>query len=461
MARKKSKHGMGRLYKRDSEGREYKTSAKVHGVFWLEYRVAGKRIREPLTDENDEPITDREKAENARLKKVAPFLAANEREALERIHAKVVSARQAQDKAEDEAATPVPLADVWQTYLAAPGRPDSGPETLIQYHYQFNRFVQWIKKSHADIKTLREITPAIAGEYSVYLESRGISGNTFNKHITFLKMLFRVLKKQNGIGENPFEGIARKKRYIKHSRRELTIEELIRMLNAAQGDLALLLYLGTMTGLRLGDCCTLKWSEVDLHRGIIRRVPNKIAHTQAEPKPVVVGIPRELDKKLREVPRDGEYVLPRFAKIYQMRGRSRITGEIQNHLKNCGLMLYAKGTGEGTGKRAVVEVGFHSLRHTYVSLHAQRGTPAAVVQANVGHSNPAMTAHYTHINEEVARQVAGVLPSFSGEVPSVKPEITDKLPGWAAKVLEGMNAQNWKQVRDKLLLNQMPLDAGR
>lgn len=136
---------MGRLYKRDSEGREYKASAKVHGVFWLEYRVAGKRIREPLTDENDEPITDREKAENARLKKVAPFLAANEREALERIHARVVSARQAQDKAEDEAATPVALADVWQTYLAAPGRPDSGPETLIQYHYQFNRFARWIK----------------------------------------------------------------------------------------------------------------------------------------------------------------------------------------------------------------------------------------------------------------------------------------------------------------------------
>lgn len=50
MPRKKSKHGMGRLYKRNSEGREYKAAAKVHGVFWLEYRVAGKRVREPLID---------------------------------------------------------------------------------------------------------------------------------------------------------------------------------------------------------------------------------------------------------------------------------------------------------------------------------------------------------------------------------------------------------------------------
>ena len=40
---------------------------------------------------------------------------------------------------------------------------------------------------------------------------------------------------------------------------------------------------------------------------------------------------------------------------------------------------------EYTGKRAVVEVGFHSLRHTFVSLQAESGTPQTVVQAIVGH----------------------------------------------------------------------------
>lgn len=60
------------------------------------------------------------------------------------------------------------------------------------------------------------------------------------------------------------------------------------------------------------------------------------------------------------------------------------------------------GTGKGTGKRAVIAVGFHSLRHTYVSLHAERGTPAAMIQNIVGHSNLAMTRHYTHVNTELA-----------------------------------------------------------
>jgi len=54
------------MYKRNSEGREYKAAAKVHGVFWLEYRVAGQRVREPLIDENNKPITNRQKAETAR-----------------------------------------------------------------------------------------------------------------------------------------------------------------------------------------------------------------------------------------------------------------------------------------------------------------------------------------------------------------------------------------------------------
>jgi len=93
----------------------------------------------------------------------------------------------------------------------------------------------------------------------------------------------------------------------------------------------------------------------------------------------------------------------------------------------------------------VVEVGFHSLRHTYVSLHAERGTPQAVVQAIVGHGNPAMTAHYTHIGEETARQVAGVITLNESEQ---KP---GQVPAWIAEKLEGMTAKNWKQIKAELI----------
>jgi len=95
----------------------------------------------------------------------------------------------------------------------------------------------------------------------------------------------------------------------------------------------------------------------------------------------------------------------------------------------------------------VVEVGFHSLRHTYVSLHAERGTPQSVVQAIVGHGSPAMTAHYTHIGEETARQVAGVITLNEPDRQTAPPPV----PEWVREKLETMTAANWQKIRKELL----------
>jgi hypothetical protein len=101
-----------------------------------------------------------------------------------------------------------------------------------------------------------------------------------------------------------------------------------------------------------------------------------------------------------------------------------------------------------TGKPAVVDVGFHSLRHTWVSLHAARGTPQAIVQASVGHANPAMTAHYTHVDAATARDVAKALPAFTGTGEATPRE---PLPAWAREIVERMTEQTWQKARSELL----------
>ena len=60
----------------------------------------------------------------------------------------------------------------------------------------------------------------------------------------------------------------------------------------------------------------------------------------------------------------------------------------------------------------MVDVGFHSLRHTFVSLSLNAGVPIAVVQAIVGHSNPAMTRHYFHQSEATLVSAVSALPSI-------------------------------------------------
>jgi integrase len=327
-----------------------------------------------------------------------------------------------------------------------------------------------LKGKNSGIQYLREIKPQDGQSYATYLSKTKGSPNTFNKHTGFLRLFFQTLEEPARMTANPFGKIKRKKLKT-DARRELSLEELKTVLDCAKGELNTLLYIGTFTGLRLGDCATLKWGEVDLLRGIIKRVPSKTKGN--EQKPVTIGIPSLLHGILSETPKSRRrgFVVPTFAELYTYENadgkrirQSMITEQVQAHFRKLGINTHKEGTGtqikpdpekpgeyieEKTGKRAVVEVGFHSLRHTFVSLQAERGTPLAVVQAIVGHGNPAMTKHYTHIGEEAAKAAALAMPS---NIVDADFEVLDEaLPPWACELAEELNSKNWKQVKKELL----------
>ncbi|MBN2164224.1 MAG: site-specific integrase [Pontiellaceae bacterium] len=456
--------GTGRLYKRTKSGKEIRSDSKTAGTFWLQYTLNGKRKRHALTGKDGKPITDLREAEAERKRLTAPLRAGKREDQLEALTAALSQAKANTEEAMEEAAALIPLSMAWEAYLDSADRPDSGEDTLRFYAAYWTAFTTWMKENAPAVKDMRNVTPQIAAEYAKSLNG-GTSANTYNKHTGFLRLFFRVLEQDAGLKENPFDKV-RRKTLTTQSRRELTIAELRDILTKATGDLQILLSLGTFTGLRLGDCCTLKWGEVDLDRGLIKRIPNK---TAKKGKPVLIGIPAALFEVLAMTPRTERkgYVLPRHAELYTYRNdsgtptrRSDITSAIQTHFTNCGIQIHKEGTGfrlvpckhsitgykkEHTGKRAVVEVGFHSLRHTYVSLHAERGTPQALIQGNVGHSNPAMTAHYLHVNEETAVKTAQVL-----SIEEPKPA-SRQVPDWIREKIEAMTAKNWKSVRSEIL----------
>ncbi len=204
------------------------------------------------------------------------------------------------------------------------------------------------------------------------------------------------------------------------------------------------------TGLRFGDCCTLKWREVDLLRRVIERVPRKTQNTRKDRAAamVKVGIPAFLFELLSKAPLiDSEYVLPEYAAIYLKRdaiANLRVT----RHFNKCGIQTQRTGTGIKTlidpktgepkinpktgkpmraGTRAVVEIGFHSLRYSYISHNAEAGTPLAIIQKNAGHANPAMTEHYTRISDKAAVEYAAALqlPAFGVEAVTVADNETE------------------------------------
>ncbi len=471
--KKRAARGTGRLYKRTKDGKEYPPEKKNPGVFWIQYTLNGKRIRQCLTGKDGKPITDPDKAEAERKRLTAPLRSGKRGAQLKALTAQLAQVEAEHEQAIEEAAPVLPIAEAWEAYLQSPDRPDTGEDTLRYYASYWNGFADWLKAQHKDKHSLRDITPKIASDYAASLNGGTVSPNTYNKHTAFLKLFFRVLQDEAGLKENPFEKV-RRKNLKTNVRRELTIAELKEILESATGDLQTLLCLGTFTGLRLGDCCTLTWGEVDLDRGMIRRVPNKTAKNG---KPVLIGIPAALHNQLSQTPprkRKG-YIVPRFAELYTYRnanGRPTrqpdISNEIQAHFTACGIQTIKEGTGKEayeaalekweqggkkgakpTKKRAVVEVGFHSLRHTWVSLHAAAGTPQAVIQNVIGHANPAMTAHYTHVNEDTARQVAGVLTLGDAAADPKR----EPLPPWAVEAAKKLNSRNWKQIKAELLAN--------
>ena len=422
MAQKKprGKRGLGTLYKRDAEGNDLPATSKKKGNFWLKYTENGKRVRIPL-EINDVPVQDIATARTEQLRIRAPYLTGDKIEVLKRVKAELTELEAQEEVQLDQANPPLKIDDAWNEYLSSANRPNSGPPTLKVYLSHWNTFCSWLKQQGKEYTYLREITEAVAGTFMAYLrDTRKVTGNTYNKYLQFLRTFCTVLARPARIEVNPFNDIKRLSQ-VPNSRRELTVDELHKILSTAEGDLKMLLLLGTCTGLRLGDCCTLLWEEIDLTARIIRRVPRK---TQRSKKSVVIGIPNILYQGLMTIPEDQRtgFVLPKIAELYEDRDnkQSEISRMIQAHFRSCGIVTHEPGTGakyhyEGKKKvyektsRAIVRVGFHSLRHTWVSLHAMSGTPQAIIQNSVGHTNPAMTAHYTHTSVEAARRISSAL----------------------------------------------------
>ena len=428
-------------------------------TFYAVWTINGKKYMKTTRCSSEREA----KKELARI--MEPFLVEDTIKTLANIKTGIERGNQRLVEIKEQETPPLTFSLAWTAYLQATSRPDSGKRTLGDYEGYFQAFLDWLTKHHANISQLRDVTIGIAEEYAKNLNDKKLAGGTFNKHIQCLALIFRVLTPPAQLASNPWNEVQRK-RAVAISRRELTIEELRRVCEKATGEMRLLLALGIYTGLRLGDVATLRWGEVDIVRGIIRRVPNKTE--RRNPKPVQIPIHQTLRAMLAEIPEGErrEYVLPETAASY-LRDSSAPSKRIQAHFANCKVMLHKPGTGfimkakaDGTiervdtGKRAVLEVGFHSLRHTFVSLCRAANAPLSVVESIVGHSSPAMTRHYTHTGEAAALAAVSALPSIMGgdEPKALPPAPVPRLIDADAvlAIFEGANSKNWQSKLDEL-----------
>jgi integrase len=306
----------------------------------------------------------------------------------------------------------LPIAETWEAWKQHPNTGTPAPKTLNGYQSQWQRFEKWVKKQ--DVVFLHEVNPALAEKYAADLWGSGVSPRTYNAHTKFLKSLFKTLRLQSSVEVNPFDGIKPRKNATE-SRRNFTTKELEAIWTKSEGDLHDLIVVGLCTGMRLGDAVCLKWESVDFENNKISYVPSKTRRTGKKVEVFMAeGLAPVIAERKKRI--NGKYVFPDYRDKYE-HDASSVSKMFKTFLKEtCGIEPNeAADAVDVQRKNAVARVGFHSLRHSFVSLLAANGVPQVVAQEMVGHGSPAMTAVYSHAGDEQKAQAIAKLPSFGAE----------------------------------------------
>jgi len=216
------------------------------------------------------------------------------------------------------------------------------------------------------------------------------SDRTVNFELSIVRQAFRKAIKWKKVEKNPFQD-ADDLFYKLDNRREraLTEDEVIRLIEACPNYLKPIVITAVLTGLRKSDILNLVWKDIDLEKGLIRVKERKTGKIRN------IILNNDMKTLLHGLPVKGEYVFP-----------GKNGKPFKDVKKSFRTALIKAGIEQGEGKQKIV---FHSLRHTCISLLAERGADTTAVKNYVAHADEKMTEHYTHLSEEFARKTSDLL----------------------------------------------------
>ncbi len=280
------------------------------------------------------------------------------------------------------ATTLTPISEAWARYIASPRRPNSADATLKCYKGQFDLFCKWAPRA---AKFMEDITPTIAESYAKHLDSR-VNSWTSNKHLTFLRLIWRVVAPE---AHNPWAGLHS---IIKSSTvpyRRLSHAECRAIYQEATGEYRLAVLMGYSTALRLADVVTMNATAIRRDQGFIVVEPQKVK--RRKPAPVYIPILPELDRHLDSIKKTGP-VFPEINRIYAYDG-SKVSKLFRAIFDAAG----ATNTDLGTAS-------FHSFRATFITQMDEAGVPPQITDWITGHAPQTMHERYSKPQVDLARE---------------------------------------------------------
>jgi integrase len=294
----------------------------------------------------------------------------------------------------------------YDAFLHEPKKKPPTAGTLKAYMSLWKRFTRWSVKH--DIATIADITEISASEYASHLQTLKIGASTYNHHLQLLRAVQAAAIRKKWASTNPWMAIPRMSKDTVN-KRNLTLKELQCVLKQTTGWMTGLFTVGIYTGLRLADCVYLRTDKVDIENGFIHARPIKTERMRKEVSipihPALMGIISGKAKEKRT------YIFPEAVALYEAYPNapgSALIKAIQEQFTDAGIETREEIKGR---KRKATVVGFHSLRHSFVTLAAEAGVDEATLMNMVGHGSPAMTRIYNHISDDRKKEAVGKLPT--------------------------------------------------
>jgi integrase len=204
------------------------------------------------------------------------------------------------------------LADRW---AKIPRRKTPDERYALQCRLRLKRFAEFVTKHQKGATEFIEVKPATARAFMDAEAARKVSPKTWNDTLKLLRATFKHLHPQLAEGSNPFHGLVTKASETVN-REPFSVEELKAIVDTCAADdfIRPIILTGMCTAMRRGDCCMLRWADVDLKAGFLSVETAKTG--ERVDIPIFPMLAEELHRAKAKAG-ESEFCFPEAAQMYQ------------------------------------------------------------------------------------------------------------------------------------------------